>query len=70
MIVDVTHNGPKGYVTNCLIHTRQSGFGNLPQCIFYVDEDCTIIPQLDNYAIIPMEEYNKLVNEGENVNGK
>ena len=41
------------YVRNCLIFTRGED-------LFNVDEEYRFIATLDGYAVIPMEEYDRL----------
>lgn len=41
-------------LTNCLIITRDG------ETLFYFDEEDRILASLDGYAIIPIEEYERL----------
>lgn len=47
----------KGYVRNCLVVAKEGD-----KKLFGVKPDGTYIAFLDGYAIIPMEEYEKLTN--------
>ncbi len=54
-MIDLNKKGDaKGYLIGCLIQARGS------EIIFNGREDGTIIPQLYEYAVIPMEVYKKL----------
>jgi len=47
----------KGFVTNCYLQSREG------ETIFHILEDGTPIAHLDRYAIIPIEEYDKLLKD-------
>jgi hypothetical protein len=47
--------GKKSYVKNCFLWVRDGDF------IFETTQDGEILPRLDRYAIIPIEEYEKLI---------
>lgn len=49
-------NYPRGYVRNCLIHTGEMGETG---ALFYKEKGI-VTCELDNYAIIPIEEYDGL----------
>ena len=73
MIVDVTIDCPRGYVENCLCMPRDNydavtGPDDIKAMFVSVDGFC--VAQLDGFAVIPMEEYDRLKDlQGENENG-
>lgn len=46
-----------GYVKNCIIKRRKDDKSNY---LFFADGDKGVIAFLDGYAIIPVEEYNRM----------
>ena len=47
-----------GYITNCFLVAREDG-----PLLFDVTGDGYVKPQLDYYAIVPLEEYAKFVGD-------
>lgn len=53
----------KGYVTNCLIMPKRNSNGELVNegVLFGRSSPGYVTAHLDGYAIIPIEEYNRLI---------
>ena len=68
MIINTVSNDyPKGYLRNCFMMSCKNSTAYVcgspvpvSEAMFVQRWDGVIVPQLDSYAIVPLEEYNEL----------